>query len=235
MRIVLLLASLFWTTAVIAQSGADDPSTWHGKATAKDLQEFAQCAVRRHPALAREMIAKFDTYSLDDKFLKVFDPDCLGVISDGLKLPGGTEARFMIAEALVRTDLGALSPGSIKTAPQLLYPRLTEADFKKLTRKLDAKEIEETTTLANITLAAMAFGECVVRFDPATAHGFIIARPGSAAESAVISTLGPALGQCVNNGQQFKIDKAGLRGVVAVAYFRLASAAKLLPALTVKK
>lgn len=219
------LAILFGATAANGQS---DPSTWHEKATEKDLQEFGACAIRKHPALAREMITNFAAYSLDDKYLKVLDPDCLGVVADGMKLPGGTEARFMIAQALVRDELRDISP-TLTAAPLLPYPQITEKDFaafQKLPLKKRDEAIDKFKARASAALAALAFGECVARSAPADSRAFVVAPSKSNDEMKAASALAPSLSRCVNKGQQFTIDKTGLRGVLAVALYRLAAASR---------
>lgn len=49
--------------------------------------------------------------------------------------------------------------------------------------------------------------------------------PGRSAELAAMQSVAPAIATCLPAGQTFGFDRMTLRGSLAVAYYRLASAA----------
>lgn len=64
------------------------------------------------------------------------------------------------------------------------------------------------------------FGACVVEEDSAGVETLIKSEVGSGAESAAGDALGPALGQCISEGQTLSLDRGALRQLLAVALYK---------------
>jgi hypothetical protein len=62
---------------------------------------------------------------------------------------------------------------------------------------------------------------CTVRAAPVAVASLFAAEPGSAAEGAVVRTLGPTVTNCVAAGRTMLMNRPGLRAMLALAAWRL--------------
>ena len=214
--------------------GADEP-VWDSKASQRELHEYAECAVKRHPKEASEIILDGSGTAMDKYRAKVFDPACLSPTMMGLKIPPA-EARFAIANALVRRNLQNYNPRNVLLAaplPVSYYIPKYAASTKKLSSK-ELREREARIQRAEAVLALLAYGECVVRANPTVTHSLLFSKLQSPDESFAFDALMPALSGCLTKGRQFRADRPSLRGALALTYYRLAHAPKS-PAVTASK
>jgi hypothetical protein len=72
-------------------------------------------------------------------------------------------------------------------------------------------------------------GECIVRANSSEARDLLATKPESPAETSSFVAMGDALTSCVDNGEKLSLNKLVLRGIVAVNYYRLVTAARGLP------
>jgi len=63
--------------------------------------------------------------------------------------------------------------------------------------------------------AAAAFADCVVYRAPAEAHAIVHAQPASRDERSAINAIVPALGACLPEGRELKLDFESIRAMVA--------------------
>jgi hypothetical protein len=68
-------------------------------------------------------------------------------------------------------------------------------------------------------------GLCVARTMPAEVEGLLATKPASAEEKAAVAAIVPQLGPCVRAGARAEINVPGLRALVALAAYRLATQA----------
>jgi hypothetical protein len=65
-------------------------------------------------------------------------------------------------------------------------------------------------------------GLCVVRTDPAKAAALLASLPHTAEENAAFGVLMPEVSGCLAAGARLRVDRLGLRAVLALAAYRLA-------------
>lgn len=66
-----------------------------------------------------------------------------------------------------------------------------------------------------------AVGLCLVRKDPQATVKLLGTDPMSGAETKALQSITPFLSECVANGQQFRVNRPGLRAQVALAAYRI--------------
>ncbi|MGN6057775.1 MAG: hypothetical protein ACTHOI_04245 [Sphingomicrobium sp.] len=139
------------------------------------LVAFAQCNVRKNPALAREFILTNRNYAPDERFRGLILPECLGEAMQREML-GFAQLQlttpilwYIIADALVARDLQRFNPEIVRTAAPL--PELA-IDLPKMRiakgHAATAAQTAQNLAVARNDLALVKYGECVVRADP---HG----------------------------------------------------------------
>lgn len=84
-----------------------------------------------------------------------------------------------------------------------------------------AEAAGQPADVAQAYIASRTFAECVVRANEADARALVLAQPGSAAESAAVTALTPAVSACLPAGQTLELSKSTLVKLVAEMLFRL--------------
>jgi len=205
----------------------------HDREARRAMSKFADCAVKLHRDAVVGFVLDASKLDIDQASRKVFDDECLVEQAElnsadvMLKMPIDV-ARYALADALVRSDLPALDPNSLRLAAALQYPAIDPANYApKAGRDYTPKELENLRNWMNTSTARVAFyryGECVVRSDPASSRVLLMSPPTSGNEAAAFKALMPSFGACLSAGEQFKTNHTMMRGTIAVAYYRLARA-----------
>jgi hypothetical protein len=223
---------------VIATPAAAQTRTSGPTASAAEMRQvharFGDCVVKKHHAAARAYVLTPDMGADDRPLERLADGNCLLAATSGvrarvqMRFPADT-MRYALAEALVRRD--ALAPAAVANAAPLVQPTFDAARYEpkagRTMKPAELASLEEQRTKRLATVYVAAYGECVVRTDPAGAHALLRTEPESAAEAAAIGALRPALGNCLPDGQTLSFGKFIIRGTVAMNFYRLANAPRV--------
>lgn len=209
------------------------------------IAEYGACMVKREPERARDFVlAGRSITRLEQREGIFFTQECMPgekLIRDGLKEQRGSATRarlrfpdvmvrWAIGQALFDRDVAKLATANFAAVPELAYElpyplRTTTADGDPLPaeriaeqqRRIDEKQGD---------LALAKLGECVARTDASGSRTALTTAIDSSDELTALKALSPALANCLPAGQTLKFDRMSLRGSLAVAYYRLASAAQ---------
>jgi hypothetical protein len=197
---------------------------------------YGQCVVKKQPAAASAFVmtqaAEIDRGAYLRLMNNVSDGPCL---VDSAKSFGGVQMRFpsdtmryTLADALVRAQPGSAPLAIPATLPALAHPTFNEAEYRAAMAKGgNQKKLAELTNRRSQAIGRIfmsAFGECVVRFDPANSRALLAAEVLTPQEDAAFVALRPAFAQCLDAGQNLSMNKAILRGTIALNHYRLAQA-----------
>lgn len=239
----LLLPALLLTaaTAFAQPTGTRIGSDEFADAPQEDSREvrligvaYGNCVVRKQPAAAAAYVlsqgAEMESGALRRLVDKVNDGPCLIDASKSfgnvqMRFPADT-MRYTLADALFRAQPTAGPLTIPATLPMLAHPTFKEAEYQAAVakernkRKLADLATRRSRSLARILLSD--FGECVVRANPAGAHALLRANVLTPEEDRAFVSLQPAFGQCLYEGQTLAMNKAMLRGTIALNHYRLA-------------
>ena len=215
----------------------DAPQDFPADQTRQILERFAECGAKKFPKLAHEMVLDAAKVTVDQKYLKIADPDCLiwatsyqfGMVQ--LKL-SPESLRSAVASELVKRDLSSFDPKDIEAAAPLAKPSLDPADYvPKAGSKIRSKQedYDKAKERDSAAIWLFGFGECAVRADPAGARSLLQTKVNSDQELQALRAMLPAFGSCLDQGHKLGTDRASLRGTIAVNYYRLAFAPKVAP------
>jgi hypothetical protein len=201
--------------------------------TRRIIAEFARCAVAKHPNAAAHYLlgnaAKVEIKTLSDA-------DCLpketyeNFAEFAMLMPPAVFS-YALADALVNAEFPTFSVSQVQDAAALTpetvdLTKFTPKPGKNYKREeLEKLEKDKADALAHAAFAV--FGECVVHESPSAAHTLIRAQPTSPEEAAAIQSLMPALGRCLDQGENFQANQTSLRGIVALSYYRVAHAPRV--------
>ena len=193
---------------------------------------YGECVVRNQSAAAREFVLapQLEGEARRKIMFRINDSACLVDASSHydskMRFPGDT-MRYALADALVRREFASAAP-SLASAGPIAHAVLNESEYApKPGKKAKPSELAELASKRQRQVAAIVmsrYGECVVRTSPAASYALLMSQPTTPSEDAAIAALKPAFGNCVEAGQTFALDKATLRGTVAMNYYRLAHA-----------
>lgn len=238
-RLKLILAGLL--VSVTPATLAAPPPPTLGQVPRPILTEFARCVAKLHHREAADYVlrtASSWTPAGVSARRKLADARCIPAGTDRrderalLSRDDLDQLRPPLAEALVRQDLPAFDASHIGTAQPSasgkLVDQLWPAGACKSCKPAQLKKIEQARARSSALMAPLIFAECVARTDPASVHTLLMSEAGSLEESATVPGLRPALEQCVVQGAQFKVVLTELRMALALSYYRLAHAPRLL-------
>jgi hypothetical protein len=192
------------------------------------MHDYAECAVKGEPELARQFVLLSAGARLNDKaFHKLFDHRCRGLLSVQLRMRN-TEIRAALAEELIRhqtpellaIDFSAILPLDWPIAPPI------EATLEGK-EKLSAKALEERQRSQEMALADTYLGhlgECVVRAEPAGSLALFRTKVDGPAELDAMKAMAGSIAGCVAKGQKLTFNRTKLRYALAISYYRLAAA-----------
>lgn len=194
------------------------------------LGAYGACIVKREPDLAR-------TFVLSGEFLdpksdggkRLVQGECLKDNLRRLSMGNGA-LKGAIAQSLFDRDAASLTATSFTGVPALVnaqpWPvKTVDARGDSLREDVIARQQRAFDQKAGEVLRAK-LAECVVRTDGANARAALTTAPGTEAELAALKALSASLNNCVVKGETVGFDRMTLRGSLATAYYRLATAAK---------
>jgi hypothetical protein len=197
------------------------------------MRQFAECLVKRQPTVASRFILDRSTLRISRPYEGLLDGNCLVDATDpfydtvGLRMAEDS-MRFAIAEALLRREIGNIDPATLVSAEALSMPILQEKDYQpekdRTYSRDELAEFDSARQRERLILVEYRFGECVVRANPQGSRAYLQTADGSDTEGAALQALMPTLGNCVEKGAQFKLDRRILRGSLAFNYYALAHA-----------
>ncbi|MCU6452539.1 hypothetical protein LPN01_00435 [Sphingomonas sp. A2-49] len=131
-------------------------------------------------------------------------------------------------------DDECLSSGELRFKPLLLrgalfvelYRRRNDARARKVAWQMPAVPFDPVvkTDPADATLsvqmALLAFAQCVVTRDPATASAVVMGPTASKTQNAAFAVLAPKLGSCLYDGQKITLSKLILEGALGEVLYR---------------
>lgn len=229
----------------VLMASAAPAATPDMKALRQGMADYGSCIVKYEPAKAREFVlsggfvsrrnqdeqALLSTECMPgEDLLRVAMGDQKGLSSRGkLRLPD-VMIRWAIAQALFDREAASITATNFASVPALTYEEpypvsTTDRDGNTLSDKriaLQRQKFEEKA--ADVTMAKL--GECVARMDGAGTRAVLLTALDTPEELASLKAVTSAIGNCLPKGQTLKFDRMSLRGSLAVAYYRLASAAQ---------
>jgi len=194
------------------------------------LNFYGTCIVKREGEIASKTVLSgqfMDPRSDEGK--RLVQKECL---ADRVAIArfGDSALKGAMADALVNRSLGRLTATSFDGVPALTYGepwpvRLTDQNGNNLpAERIAAQQRAYDEKLREVARARMA--ECVTRAAGPQVRAMLTTPAASAAELAALQSVAPSLSGCLPAGQTIGFDRMTLRGALAVAYYRLASAAQ---------
>jgi hypothetical protein len=160
-------------------------------ASLRELHRFATCIVRLAPRRSAELIGSWPTHGEVRQFVDLQE-DCL---RQGVLRLSGFLLGGGMAEAFLRRQPGA-------------FPLANRVSIDP-TRPLQARSQFEL------------IGLCTVQAAPNETQVLLETELASEAEAAAVRALTPALTRCVAQGQSARLNRAGLRALLALPAYRL--------------
>jgi hypothetical protein len=216
-RLLLALLCAAVATPSLAAPGTD-------RNTRKIFKSFTECIVGKHPKEAAAVVLS-ETHSSDiiRHHSDLITPDCLD--ADQLQIPGGEFVLYGFAQALLRREYANGLPADVAQAAPLEHRAVEpEPQAGKRLSAMELAAMEKDTKSANALRSLSIYAECVARSDPPVALKLVLANPGSREETSAFDTLQPALSSCLEKGATITLDKAAVRGAIALNLYRLAKA-----------
>lgn len=196
------------------------------------IRDFATCVVSKNRALASQYVLDRSSLDFESRYEPLLDNACVrqtaGPVDEEALKKASETMRFALAEALLGAEIDRIDPTALTQAQQLPVPRVVAARYEPEVGKpysLDElNALNEQRRKDEAAVVMYRFGECVVRTNPVGARAILQAAPDSSAEMKAVQAHMPALSNCVERGAQFRLDRAQLRGALALAYYTLAHA-----------
>lgn len=190
-----------------AQTHAQDESI-------RAMRSYGRCVVELSPSSSRRVLGQPPGSRQERALLRAVANDlCLDGQGAVERLDFEPQMlRGAIAEAILRLDALPRKPGQrVDHVPP--FAALTSADIAALDEKSRA------------ALWGLEFAQCIDLAAPETVTALFKTDPASPQEGQVFQQLRAYMGPCVPQGQQMTISKPQLRGFLAEAAYRAASAA----------
>jgi hypothetical protein len=185
----------------LAQDTPRAPIDTSEAATTEDrlvLLNFSRCVAGRQRTQARALIlADYTTEAYRDTLRRMAAsqhgclPNGSGRLRFGGVLFAGDLAEILLGEAAPRGTLAARAALNPAAAP------------------LQARDQGEVMSI------------CLVRAIPAETEALLGTEQGSAEEHAALRVIGPHIGDCLAAGAQLRINRPGLRAMLALSAYRL--------------
>jgi hypothetical protein len=204
------------------------------------FENYTACVVKGHlKEAAKVVLSTIPSDAIIKQYPDMVTPDCLDPVqTEDLKMPGGDFLRYGLAEQLVRHEYAGGLPADFARAGPIQHMELDPANYQPkpgqhaTPRLLAQLEEHRKRDLAIRTLSI--FGECTVRADPLGALALVLSNPASKEDAAAVARLQPALASCLTKGATIQLDKAAIRGSIAMNLYRLAKAARVPAVASVK-
>jgi hypothetical protein len=198
---------------------------------------YADCVLgyKTRVGLAREyLINDLPSDTLNSgKYRRLIDGNCLVKVSrtqTGIQMTfPGELYRYALAGALIRIDFAQIQFDDFSKVAPLQHrpmPVLDEASLPKSKKKADQAKYEFELERVDGFLAR--YTECVVRRNPVESRKLLASEVASAEEKQTFGSMNDGLSRCMPEGSTVRFGRETLRGAIAVAYYRLADAARKL-------
>jgi hypothetical protein len=225
-----IAALLIILTAVVAQ--AEDLSIEDSRLVMRDL---ANCMASHHGRDARAFLELDPSVPLGSEQAQLVHGDCMPIVaSDAVPVLAGartpsiamkgttTQYQYALAEALLLRTYRRTTPTIPTDAPPLSHPSL--AADAPLPSSWTRNSSEWTAQIQHSQHDALAgaFGECVVRASPDLSLALLRTVVGSGAEGDAFGALKPTLAGCLGKVHGMPSGKFGVRGTIALNFYRLA-------------
>jgi hypothetical protein len=204
--------------------------------TRQVISRFGRCVARRQPAEASAFVLGLDMPNARKQAFadEMRESHCLANAAWnevlGANFPAGT-LRYTLAEALVVMEFSARPVPTFSNVPQLSPRVVNPADYQprpgQRLSKRERERLEHARKVATVATFMAGYGECIVRTDPIGSHQLLMTDVTSAEESVTFGRLKPSLAACMPSQQRTAINKASIRGAVAINYYCLAKASTL--------
>lgn len=185
--------------------------------------------------LAREyLISDLPSDTLNRrKYRRLIDGNCLVKVSrtqTGIQMSfPGELYRYALAGSLIRIDFAHIQFDDFSKVAPLQHrpmPILDEASLPKSKKKAD--QAKEEFELRRMDGFLARYAECVVRRSPVESRKLLTSEAASAEEKQSFGSMYDGLSRCMPEGSTVRFGRETLRGAIAVAYYRLADAARKL-------
>jgi hypothetical protein len=224
-----------------AVAAADSDSDYSPIEIRKVVDAYGKCIVAKQERRASEaIITNVNNRDLMREYPQLIDGGCLSApVATVVQAKfAGDQFRYALADGLFRKELAnapVLNPAAI---PPLYHPIPTppsrlDKKGRPLSQRAYANAMKDYEEHAAFSFLS-EYGECVVRANPAAARALLMAQPASPEESAQFAALQPVFATCLDEGHTVALGKLGLRGTIAVNYYRLAAAAGVLQKVAAK-
>lgn len=181
------------------------PSKQQQEEARKVMMNFAKCMADSEPELARAYVLSDNDDADAPEFDGLVDDRCLQLQGGELRFPPYI-FRGALAERLIDKQV---PEGALRDLPALAPLNAT---------------YRGNGAIAERYTYSYRFAECVIRRDSAGVRALLDTRLDSGREIDAIRNVSPAIGNCVPEGEQVKMDRVGMRMGFATVYFRLANA-----------
>ena len=231
-----MIAAYLLLTAAAAWSGED-----MSKADSRlVMRDFANCMAGHHSNDARAYLALDPSRPLTAEQAQLLRSDCMPMVSPApipvilgahtptIAIKGSRENyRFALAEALLLRTYRRSAPAIAPEAPPLSHPALVVGSPMPVDWHWDASEWFNHIKRSQQDALASAFGECVVRASPELSWTLLKTDVGSSAEAQAFEPLKPVLATCLGQTGGMAHGKFGIRGSIALNFYRLTMAAPM--------
>lgn len=219
MRIDAVASIWLIAAAVMAPIPSAEAETTKPSQTEPYLAEFADCVVAqkgRRTAVTAFVRTVPNSSGFFAASMKAADLTCLNAAArrtgGKLEMRMQPEAfRYALYPALYRRDFGHEAP---------VAATVTDAPPIDLASEFDG----DIAQLPSTYRPSRAFGDCVVRENPAGAHALLMAKPFSRADTAAVEELKPSFAACLSEGQTVRLTRPAMRAFVGEAAYKLALA-----------
>lgn len=194
-----LFAAAAISAAILPSSASTKPSA--AAAASDPTQQYAKCAVQRYEGA--ELLATQPGSPEEAEVLAEYGRRSCAAPSSNSGL-----LRGVVAEQLFKDDFGAIGSQPTRDSIEIFT--------------VDSSELEAMDANGKKRLEMVAFGTCVAAAYPAKSTELLQTGTGSPAESKLIAEIQPAFSSCLSEGDQLRLEKPELRGVVAEGVYRLA-------------
>jgi hypothetical protein len=233
MKRALALLVACGASVFLTQPGFAARDAWGDKEATGINYAYADCVVKQqHGLAARAILGNVGNDEIVHHYSGLIIPDCLvEAAHGGAEMSfGGDLYRYALAGALVRKDLADRTLDDLDQVAPLDHLAVSrDAALDSGDKLAKSKQAKLTKSYQNslATRFLSAYGECIVRADPAGAKAVLFSKPQKPDEAAAFKALMPALQNCMPAGSTLSFGPLPLRGALAINYFRLAYAPRV--------
>ena len=225
MRWRVLLFVAVSATARTASYGATD------HATRQEFENFSDCTVERNPRAAAELVMSTELKeNILERHSGLVSSDCIPRAGKELRLRPEW-VQYGLAEALLRREYSGGLPTDIELAGPIPHVEFEESDDQSNRTKIvspeEWAELQKRRTAELGYRALSLYTECIARIQPSVVLSLVLSAPDSDQETEAFDAMKASLSSCMTKDQTVILDKALLRGALAMNLYRLAHAPRV--------